>query len=294
MLGGGALGVLVGTVASGAAWGLGAIPLAFALPGVGAIAGLGAALGRALDLADQLEAVAGARRGQLALYDQVDDLLASKLDALARADAKLEADPAPQRARVRRGLGSTNDESLVDADADDVAADRSAREDRPVDLEALVAHAIVSVRPLLHAAATIHVDAEDGLEPVSCDAIQIEKVLVQLLSNAIEASQGLSAEPEAWVTLRRVRMGIEIAVEDHGVGIDSSAVDEAFDPFFGDAPADDLRGLGLPGCLGIIEAHGGELRIESEDRPGTRVSILLPRDGRGAARGHARKTRDRR
>ena len=60
--------------------------------------GLAVAVGRSIDLHRQLEAVAGARRGHLALLDQVDDALASKLDALARADAKLEGDEFATRA----------------------------------------------------------------------------------------------------------------------------------------------------------------------------------------------------
>ena len=76
--------------------------------------------------------------------------------------------------------------------------------------------------------------------------------------------------------MRNVPQGVELAVEDRGVGIESSAVDEVFDPFFGDKPIGVGDGFGLPVCLRIVERHGGELRIESEDRAGTRVCIFLP------------------
>lgn len=60
---------------------------------------VGAAVGRSVDLARQLDAVAGARRGQLALLDQADRALAEKMDDLAKLDASLEATaPAPQAA----------------------------------------------------------------------------------------------------------------------------------------------------------------------------------------------------
>ncbi len=150
---------------------------------------------------------------------------------------------------------------------------------RVVDLATLVARAVACVRPTLVAGATIQVEADPDLEPVPCEPVQIEQVLIRLLRNAIEASQSISATPEARVTLRQLRAGIEIAVEDRGTGIDSCEVDEVFDPFFGESPLGVVSGFGLPVWRRIIEAHGGEMRIEAQDRPGTRVSILLPGPG---------------
>ena len=91
-----ALGLSVAGGIATAVFGLGApfIPgLLSALLSVG----VGLAAGRIFDLHRQLESVAGARRGHLALFDQVDDALASKLDALARADAQLVGQSTPQR-----------------------------------------------------------------------------------------------------------------------------------------------------------------------------------------------------
>ncbi|MBW1884188.1 MAG: hypothetical protein JRJ58_11700 [Deltaproteobacteria bacterium] len=335
-------GLLLGSVLGGSlgagllalSLGLGAAWLAAGPAAIGALAslGLGAAIGRGFDLKAQLEAVAGARRGQLALFDQVDDQLAAKLDALARAGAKLEPDSAPFRAAgsAPNASASGSDPSQRERDvlaaaqaihsaAGDlecwfegeigktsepgeasprVGAERAhVREIREwavriveeiapqagsrqvVDLTTLVARAVACVQPTLVAGALVQVEAEPDLEPVLCEPVQIEQVVVQLVRNAIEASQTLSATPEARVTLRQLRAGIEIAVEDRGTGIDSSEVDEVFDPFFGEPPLGDGSGFGLPTCLRIVEAHGGEMRIEAEDRPGTRVSILLPRPG---------------
>ncbi len=301
---------------------------------------LGAVVGRSFDLHRQLEAVAGARRGHLALFDQIDDVLAGKLDALARIDAKLEGeggrhssprpifdsrDPRPPHAsdgadpreipawaqRIHALAGDLECwfEGRGEADAKDAKereargsaldderarvreirewAERIAREavsedERPrsrVDLVALVTRAIASVRPSLPRATRIHVDREDDLEPIECEPVQIEQVVVQLLRNAVEASQGLSEAPEIFVSVRRVAQGIELAVEDRGVGIEPAELDEVFDPFFSERRAGVDEGFGLPVCLRIVEAHGGELRIEAEDRPGTRVSILLPGPG---------------
>jgi len=98
----------------------------------------------------------------------------------------------------------------------------------------------------------------------------------QLVQNAIEASVELSGAPEVFVTLANGARGVELVVEDRGVGIESAEIDEVFDPFFGDRPLGAGGGLGLTLCLRIIEGHGGELRIENQDRAGTRVSVWLP------------------
>ena len=300
--------------------------------------GLAVAVGRSIDLHRQLEAVAGARRGHLALLDQVDDALASKLDALARADAKLEGDefatranrshrspadaapsPAPIDIEVRTaaekihaaagdlerwfeddaanpsdlgtaepGMADTR-KSVLDQGrglvreirvwAEKIAenGESEALQPRsPVDLVALVARAVAAARPTLPASTIIHVEEDEDLISIVCEPVQIEQVVVQLLRNAVEASRGLSEPLEVFVSLRRVTAGIELAVEDRGVGIEPSLLDEVFDPFFGDGGEGIGEGFGLPLCLRIVERHGGELRIEAEDRPGTRVSVLLP------------------
>jgi signal transduction histidine kinase/predicted hydrocarbon binding protein len=328
-------------VAVGLALALGSFVAAFALgPSVLPVSlgaflgvtslGLAASVGRTVDLHRQLEAVAGARRGHLALLDQVDDALASKLDALARADAKLEGDEFSYRYRADRSLPDSDADSLGTAPTsgevrtaaekihtaagdlecwfeDGAAAEtetgragldearefvreirsRAAkitedgaseglRSGDPVDLVALLARSIAAARPRLPRSTIIRLEHDDDLGPIVCEPVQIEQVVVQLLCNAVEASRGLSESPEVLVSLRKMAGGIELAVEDRGVGVESSELDEVFDPFFEHRRAGFDEGFGLPVCLRIVERHGGEFRIESEDRPGTRVSILLP------------------
>jgi signal transduction histidine kinase len=287
-----------------------------------------AAIGQTFDLHRQLAAVAGARRGHLALFEQVDDALASKLDALARADAKLEggqqefrADRSPPDSDQIAAAGVPNRVEIqsaaenIHAAAGDLECwfeegaaaklggkETGAREARAlvreirkwaeqisqdgqsesstsqgsVDLVALLSRAVAAARPMLPRSTIIQIDLDDNLIPVPCEPVQIEQVIVQLLRNAVEASRGLTESPEVTISLHKVMCGVEIAVEDRGVGIEPSEIDEVFDPFFGDRRAGLDEGFGLPVCLRIVERHGGELRIETEDRPGTRVSVLLP------------------
>jgi anti-sigma regulatory factor (Ser/Thr protein kinase) len=220
------------------------------------LAALGVAAGRAVDLHRQLAAVAGARRGHLALFDQVDAVLAEKLDALSRLDATLERGPS----RLSPSSEGTFDE-------DPLAF---------VDLRRLVTRSIEKVSPQVSDWAEIRFEADERIRAVVCEPVQVEQVVNELLQNAIEASLGAGESPEILVSLRNVPRGVELTIEDHGQGIDSGAVDETFDPFFDEQPAGLDRGFGLPVCLRIIEAHGGELRIANPTSGGTRVTVLLP------------------
>lgn len=290
---------------------------------------VGSSIGRVVDLERQLQAVAGARRGHLALFDQVDDALAAKLDALARADAKLDSVVPVGRVRrpaiesVAGGVSPENQRGILAAAeqihrvAGDLECAFEARREKAeadpgsgtpisdergqvreirewaarigtlgspngegfrarVDLKALVGRAIATARPSLPPTAVIRVEVDPDLRPIECEPVQIEHLVVQLVRNAVEASVGLSQAPEVIVRLANRTPGVELAVEDRGVGIQSSEIDEVFDPFFGERPVGSRGGLGLTVCLRIIERHAGELRIENENRAGTRVSVWLP------------------
>lgn len=219
---------------------------------------LGLTAGRMFDLHRQLVAVAGARRGHLALFDQVDAVLAEKLDQLARLDATLEGGPTALR-RPERGESTFEEDPLA-----------------IVELGPLVARVVEKARPQVADWAEIRVESDAALHPVVCDPAQIERVVDELLQNAIEASLGAGDAPLIAIALRNDPRGVELTIADQGRGLGSEEVDETFDPFFEESPIGFDRGMGLPACLRIVEAHGGELRIASAGRTGTRVTILLP------------------
>ena len=104
------------------------------------------------------------------------------------------------------------------------------------------------------------------------DRAQIQQLLVNLLKNAVEASEN------------RPRLGLRIAdtgdgghllmVMDRGRGMDTEAMKLALLPFYSTKAGG--GGLGLPLCREIVEAHGGRLAIEARDGGGTTVSCWLP------------------
>jgi signal transduction histidine kinase len=119
----------------------------------------------------------------------------------------------------------------------------------------------------------------DDLPLVKVDPQQIEQVLLNLLINAMDAMQHggrltTSSTPfrssEDEENAERVR----ITVEDTGIGIPAEHLHSVFDPFF--STKETGTGLGLPLSLGIVEAHGGVLRVQSKPGRGTAVIIELP------------------
>jgi len=69
---------------------------------------------------------------------------------------------------------------------------------------------------------------------------------------------------------------IEISVKDNGPGIPPDIKDKIFQPFFTTKPTGKGTGLGLSLSYDIVKAHGGELRVESEEGEGSEFIIQIP------------------
>lgn len=105
------------------------------------------------------------------------------------------------------------------------------------------------------------------------NAVELEQVLVNLLHNAIHASQtGMSVA----VTAQRIGDVAQITVRDSGRGMSERELQQAMDPFFTTRQTEGGTGLGLSVCHGIISDHQGQLDIQSELDQGTEVAIRIP------------------
>jgi signal transduction histidine kinase len=113
----------------------------------------------------------------------------------------------------------------------------------------------------------------------SFDWMRLGQVLENLISNAIKYSEPGS---RIVVSLAAVEGGIEVEVADQGIGISREQQSRVFDPFYRVNDADTgPRGTGLGLCIvkNIVEAHGGQVVIESELGRGSRVGFTLPCNG---------------
>ena len=121
--------------------------------------------------------------------------------------------------------------------------------------------------------------------PVLADRIQIEQVFVNILQNSVDAIREIGARGEIDVQAGRGVDGMaEVVIHDTGGGLAASAVDQLFEPYF-TTKAGGL-GMGLAISRSIIEAHQGQLALESHARTtGATVRVVLPLDGSRARRG---------
>jgi len=122
---------------------------------------------------------------------------------------------------------------------------------------------------------TVAVDLPDDLPPILMDALQMKRVLVNLLDNALEA---LSAEPVRELKLRcelaRHDTMARLTIEDTGRGIAPEDRDRLFTPYF--STRGNGTGLGLAISSRIVSDHGGYIAAEPNSPKGTRFVIELP------------------
>jgi two-component system NtrC family sensor kinase len=123
----------------------------------------------------------------------------------------------------------------------------------------------------------------DRLDPalpvMRIDSQQIEQVLVNVLINAMDAMpRGGIVTFSSQIRTNRQNPGlsdlVQVTVEDSGIGITEENLQNIFDPFF--STKDTGTGLGLPLSLGIVENHGGKIRIFGKEGLGTTVIIEWP------------------
>jgi PAS domain S-box-containing protein len=122
-----------------------------------------------------------------------------------------------------------------------------------------------------------------GLPQVSCVAMEIEQVFINLLKNAAQAMAGRpEPRPKARIILRTLHHGakVRVEIEDNGPGINEETRLHIFNPFFTTKDIGSGTGLGLSVSYTIIVTkHGGELAVHSQPGQGARFTIDLPVDG---------------
>ncbi len=115
------------------------------------------------------------------------------------------------------------------------------------------------------------------LPPILCHSGKINQVFLNVLLNAVQASQqGGVIEVRTRPDDAAVGGGVIIEVQDTGCGIKPEHLPHIFDPFFTTKPVGQGTGLGLSVSYGIIRDHGGSIEVESEVGRGALFRIRLP------------------
>lgn len=147
-----------------------------------------------------------------------------------------------------------------------------------------LAHLVRATVPLLRRELaseriSLRVSLDETLPPVLADRVQLQRVLINLLSNAIESLAATKARPRR-LTIRSGPLrsrGVVLEICDNGVGIAPQDMAQIFDPFFTTKSAG--AGLGLPLCRIIVEAHGGRLWASCDEDHGACFHLELPAGG---------------
>jgi two-component system sensor histidine kinase HydH len=108
---------------------------------------------------------------------------------------------------------------------------------------------------------------------VRVDPDRINQVFLNLYLNAIESMKN-GGDLKVWLLKNEEKNGIEIRIQDTGTGISQEDLTHIFDPYFTTKASG--TGLGLAIVHNIIEAHGGEIKVDSLLEQGTIITLFLP------------------
>jgi two-component system sensor histidine kinase KdpD len=142
---------------------------------------------------------------------------------------------------------------------------------QPTDVAELVDAALASLGPRGHG---VTVSVEPGVPLIETDPVLLERVVANLIDNALLHGSGRVVRVEAGSVAGRV----DIRVVDHGPGIRGADRDRVFQPFqrLGDTDNGTGVGLGLAVSRGFAEAVGGELELEDTPGGGCTMVVRLP------------------
>ena len=145
-----------------------------------------------------------------------------------------------------------------------------------INLNEVVNHVAHSIRPdAAIYSCEIDTALDQSLPEVEGDPVQLQQVLINLVTNAFDA---MSTTPpqrrKVRIRTERKDRTVALTVRDHGIGIQEDAREKLFDQFF--TTKRDGLGLGLAIVRSIIETHGGRITAENAAGGGARFRFILP------------------
>lgn len=147
----------------------------------------------------------------------------------------------------------------------------------PVDLNEIVERALGLVAYQIEKSnMTLVKELSPNLPRVIGNSQRLEQVLINFLLNARDALEGVAGERK--IVIRSFQEGeeIKVAVTDAGKGIPADILPNIFNPFFTTKKPGKGTGLGLSVSLGIAQAHGGTIEVESGPEKGSTFTLVLP------------------
>ena len=146
----------------------------------------------------------------------------------------------------------------------------------PVGVRTVIDSAILGIRErAIRSRLTIEIAVADDVSEIMADEARIRQVLYNLLSNAVGFSK---AGDVVQLTCWRENGSVVFTVADHGVGIPQEQLDQVFKRFESRSQGSKHRGagLGLSIVKSLVELHGGQIDIHSQESRGTLVTVRIP------------------
>jgi signal transduction histidine kinase len=148
------------------------------------------------------------------------------------------------------------------------------RGDATFNIPAVIGQAVRTVEHALGKRVAIRVEAAQNIVARG-RGLLLEQALVHLLTNGVLAVPKDRKDGEVRVVAEFWEGVLVLQIIDNGVGMDDAVTQRLFEPFFTTRPPGDGAGLGLAVSLGLLQALGGEVRVESTPGKGTTMTLVL-------------------
>jgi len=147
-----------------------------------------------------------------------------------------------------------------------------------LDINELIGESLAVVRDELEKHhVSVQAELHEQLPRVKGDRVQVQQVLLNLITNAIDSMAAKDGSRVLWVNSKvHDSDGIMVSVEDTGMGVEPKDIDRIFNPLF--TTKSYGMGMGLSICRSIIEAHSGRLWVKPNKPEGAVFQFILPAD----------------
>ena len=140
-------------------------------------------------------------------------------------------------------------------------------------------HIVMDEGMLQQVMLNLFLNAKDAMERGGTITVETSETSMSVYDMHIKKRKGdLPDNDYKEIRSKAERKYVKISVADTGKGIDRENLDKIFDPFFTSKEAGKGTGLGLTVSLGIIQAYGGDIKVNSEPQKGTTFEVLIPRE----------------
>lgn len=159
----------------------------------------------------------------------------------------------------------------------------------PLRLGAIIREGSKLLRSAIPSLIRLDCSIETLEDSVLADPTQMLQILMNLVINAVHAMPENGGVirvclDDGYVQAYQSQAGfLRLTVLDNGLGIDAEHLPQIFDPYFTTKRKGEGTGMGLAVVRGIVERHGGTIRVESRPGQGTAFTILIPRTGAPSA-----------